>query len=373
MSASRLADALRAKADALGFSTCRITNAHIDEQVGLRLAEFVAMERHGDMAWIDTTLERRRSPQSMWPEAKSAIVLTMSYRPASDPLQRLDDPGLGNISVYAQGRDYHEVIKGKLKMLAQWFAGHAATDVKVFVDTAPLMEKPLAAAAGTGWQGKHTNLVSRELGSWFFLGVILTNRPLPPDEGEQDHCGSCRACLDICPTKAFPAPYQLDARRCISYLTIEHKGHIAREFRKAMGNRIFGCDDCLAACPWNKFAIAAREIKLKAREDIAQARIADLLALDDAGFRTMFSASPVKRAGHVRFLRNLLIAAGNAGDNGLVKSVTPHLDNDSPLVRAMAAWALSQLDAARFRRERDSRLHRETDDDVQREWREAAA
>jgi epoxyqueuosine reductase len=359
---------LKARARAEGFEDCRITGADVSPLIGERLARFVAEGQHGDMTWLAETRARRASPRAMWREARSAVVLALSYTPESDPLDRLRDKGMGNVSVYAQGRDYHDVIKGKLKGLAQWLAHAAGAQVKVFVDTAPLMEKPLAEQAGLGWQGKHTNLVSRQLGSWFFLGVILTDAELDRNDAETDHCGSCQACLDICPTRAFPAPYRLDARRCISYLTIEHHGHIAREFRAAMGNRIFGCDDCLAVCPWNKFARAGREAKLFAREDLRAPRLAELLKLDDAAFRKLFSNSPVKRTGRDRFIRNVLIAAGNSGDHDLVEHVTPHLDDPSPLIRAMAIWALGRLAPDRFAQERIQRLPGESDATVREEW-----
>jgi epoxyqueuosine reductase len=270
-------------------------------------------------------------------------VRAMNYGPDHDPQEILGYKSRGAISVYAQNRDYHDVIKGRLKHVAQAVASLTGAQVKVFVDTAPLMEKPMAAQAGLGWQGKHTNLVSREFGSWLFLGVILTSAHLPPGEAEQDHCGNCRACLDICPTNAFPAPYQLDARRCISYLTIEHKGPVPHEFRAAMGNRIYGCDDCLAVCPWNKFASAAREAKLQAREDLKSPPLAHLAALDDAAFREHFSGSPVKRIGRNRFMRNVLIAIGNSGDSGLASCAAPHLRDPDPVVRGAAVWALSRL------------------------------
>jgi epoxyqueuosine reductase len=296
-------------------------------------------------------------------------VLAQPYTPEIDPLERLQHTSSGVISVYALNRDYHDVVKGKLKRLAQWLAHQAGTDVKVFVDTAPLMEKPLAQKAGLGWQGKHTNLVARDLGSWFFIGVILTTAELAPGAAETDHCGSCQACLDICPTSAFPAPYQLDARRCISYLTIEHQGHIPKEFRKPMGNRIYGCDDCLAVCPWNKYAVAAKEAKLKAREDLVAPPLRQLLALDDASFRAMFAGSPVKRTGHSRFIRNVLIAAGNSGDATLVPAVRQLLGDAAPLVRAMAVWALAQLlPAAAFAELRSAWLPGETDSGVRGEW-----
>jgi len=295
------------------------------------------------------TEDRRADPRVLWPQVASVIVLAVNYGPDDNPLATLDEKSSASISVYARNRDYHELIKGRLKMLAQHLvkqAGAAARpDVKVFVDTAPVMEKPLAAAAGVGWQGKHTNLVSRDFGSWLFLGTIFTTLELPFDEPEVDHCGSCRACLDICPTNAFPAPYQLDARKCISYLTIEYKGHIAPAFRSAIGNRIYGCDDCLAVCPWNKFASDAREAKLQARDDLRAPPLADLAALDDAGFRAKFSGSPVKRIGRDRFLRNVLIAIGNSGDAALHKTALQHVSDASPLVRAMAVWALHRLAA----------------------------
>jgi len=352
-----------------GFDAVGFAPAADDGLAGERLHTFLARGYHGDMAWMAETVERRVSPVAMWPEARTAVVLAISYGPEGDPLARLGDKGAGVVSVYALGRDYHEVVKGKLKHLAQWLAGVSGANVKVFVDTAPLMEKPLAQSAGLGWQGKHTNLVSRQLGSWFFIGTILTDAVLAADAPEADHCGSCRACLDICPTRAFPAPYQLDARRCISYLTIEHKGHIAEEFRSAIGNRIFGCDDCLAACPWNKFASLASETKLRARPALARLALADLLALDEPAFRRLFAASPVKRTGHERFLRNVLIAAGNSGDPGLVAQVHPHLGNASPLVRAMAVWALSRLlPPGDFAMLSDRHRNGESDAAVAREW-----
>jgi epoxyqueuosine reductase len=359
---------LKARARAEGFENCRITGADVSPLIGERLCQFIAEGHHGDMTWLADTARRRASPRAMWRNARSAIVLALNYTPKIDPLSRLEDKTAGNISVYALGRDYHDVTKGKLKQLAQWFAQASGAQVKVFVDTAPLMEKPLAAQAGVGWQGKHTNLVSRQLGSWFFLGVILTDAELTPDKPETDHCGTCQACLDICPTRAFPAPYRLDAKRCISYLTIEHKGHIPREFRAAMGNRVFGCDDCLAVCPWNKFAQAGREAKLQARVELTSPHLADLLALDDAAFRRLFAASPVKRAGRTRLIRNVLIAAGNSGDEDLVEHIVAHLDAAWPLIRAMAVWALGQLAPRRFAQERILRLPGESDAAVRDEW-----
>jgi epoxyqueuosine reductase len=367
-----LARAIRERARREGFAAIRIARPEDDAVTAERLHQFIAQGHHGGMAWMAETEERRRSPLAMWPAAKSAIMLAESYAQDLDPLERLKDRQSGVISVYALNRDYHDVVKGKLKRIAQWLAHETGAEVKVFVDTAPLMEKPLAQKAGLGWQGRHTNLVSRELGSWFFIGSILTTAELEPDEPEQDHCGSCRACLDICPTAAFPAPYQLDARRCISYLTIEHQGHIAAEFRAAMGNRIYGCDDCLAVCPWNKFASAAHEAKLAAREDLVAPSLADLLTLDDAGFRALFRGSPVKRTGRDRFIRNALIAAGNSGDPTLGPKAEALLADISPLVRAMAVWALSRLlPAEAFGQLRQHHLNSETDADVRREWETA--
>ena len=297
------------------------------------------------MAWMADTFERRADPRTLWPEARSLVMLAMNYAPAEDALAATRTPGAGAISVYARHRDYHDVVKGRLKLLASWLIAHAgeAADVKVFVDTAPVMEKPLAAAAGIGWPGKHTNLVSREFGSWLFLGSLFTTLDLPPDAPESDHCGSCRACLDACPTNAFTGPREIDARRCISYLTIEHAGPIPREFRAAMGNRIYGCDDCLAVCPWNKFASAAREAKLAAREDLKAPRLEDLAQLDDAGFRAKFAGGPIKRIGHARFLRNVMVAIGNSGRTNLLPLVEQALNSPAPLVRGAAVWALGRL------------------------------
>ncbi len=367
-----LAQRIRERAAAEGFSDTRIARLADDPALAERLRSFIAEKRHGSMEWMAETEDRRKSPLAMWPDAKSAIILAMNYGPDMDPLERLRDRQSGVISVYALNRDYHDIVKGRLKQIAQWLAHETKADVKVFVDTAPLMEKPLAQKAGLGWQGRHTNLVSRELGSWFFIGTILTTAALEADEPETDHCGSCRACLDICPTSAFPAPYQLDARRCISYLTIEHKGHIDHEFRRAMGNRIYGCDDCLAVCPWNKFAAEASEAKLKARDDLRAPPLNRLLLLDDASFRALFAGSPVKRTGRDRFIRNVLIAAGNSGDATLLPSIEKLLGDPSPLVRAMAVWALSQLaPGQRFGELRGFHLANETDEDVRREWETA--
>jgi epoxyqueuosine reductase len=338
-----ISDKLKAQALVHGFDAVGITSAKLPSEISQHLAAYVEKSHHGAMGWMAETLERRSSPDHMWPEAKSAIVLAVNYGQGLDNIKRLEEKSTGVISTYALNRDYHDVIKSKLKSLASWFAKEAGAGVKVFVDTAPLMEKPLAALAGLGWQGKHTNLVSRQLGSWFFLGVILTDLELPADQPEQDHCGTCQACLDICPTQAFTAPHQIDARRCISYLTIELKTQIPKEFRKAIGNRIYGCDDCLAVCPWNKFAVAANEIKFKAREDLVKPELKELLKLDDAAFRKFFSGSPVKRIGRDRFIRNCLVAAGNSGDQHLISTVSHLQADESALVSEMATWALGEL------------------------------
>lgn len=365
---------LKQRALALGFDAAGIARA--DDAMwapGARLKEFVALGRHGEMAWMETTLERRSAPTAMWPEARSALVVAMNYGPDHNPLDTLAQRETGNISVYARGRDYHDLIKSRLKQLAGEVASITGADVKVFVDTAPLMEKPLAQRAGLGWQGRHTNLVSRQLGSWFFLGTVLTSAELQPDPAEPDHCGSCRACLDICPTNAFPAPYQLDARRCISYLTIEYGGPIPAEFRPAMGNRIYGCDDCLAACPWNKFASSASESLLYARAELKGPGLDELAALDDTAFREVFSGSPVKRSGRDRFVRNVCIAIGNSRQPRLVTSLLPLLQDASPLVRGAAIWALARLDPARFAEEKARRRPSEHDRTVIAEWDETPA
>jgi epoxyqueuosine reductase len=360
---------LRARAQALGFQAFGIAPAAGDPALAGRLAAFIAAGHHGTMAWLEDTLARRASPQAMWPEALSAIVVAMNYGPDHDPLAVTRIPDAGAISVYARGRDYHDVIKGRLKDLAGEVARLAGAEVKVFVDTAPLMEKPLAMAAGIGWQGKHTNLVSRDYGSWLFLGVILTTADLAADAPQEDLCGSCRACLDACPTNAFPAPYQLDARRCISYLTIEHKGHIDEGLRPGIGNRIYGCDDCLAVCPWNKFAEAGRETKLAARSDLNAPSLASLAALDDVAFRALFTASPVKRIGRDRFIRNVLIAIGNSGDPALAVHAERLLGDGSDVVRAMAIWACRRLLSAEyFVALAAARAKAETDAAVAAEW-----
>jgi len=336
-------DLIRAEAQALGFDVCGFASVAQAWPASARLAQFVADGHHGTMEWMETTAQRRAHPQAMWTEARSAVVLGVGYGPDRDPLEALKNKSRAAISVYAQGDDYHELIKKRLKRLAGWMQQRFAGEVKVFVDTAPLMEKPLAELAGLGWQGKHTNLVSRELGSWFFLGSVLTTLDLTPDRPVEQHCGSCQACLDVCPTNAFPSPFRLDARRCISYLTIEHKGPIPEEFRPALGNRIYGCDDCLAVCPWNKFAQVARESALHARDSLRGPGLADLAALDDAAFRALFSKSPVKRIGRDRFVRNVLYAIGNSGDLALASSAGALLDDPSDVVRDAAGWALRRL------------------------------
>jgi epoxyqueuosine reductase len=333
-----------------------------------RLREFLAAGAHGDMAWMAANAERRGNPRAMWQDVRSIVMLGINYGPDEDPLAVLKDRTRGDISVYARGDDYHELIKPRLKQLGRWLIENGGGDIKVFVDTAAVMEKPLAAAAGLGWQGKHTNLVSRQLGSWLFLGAIFTTLDLPPDAPESDHCGHCRACLDVCPTAAFPAPYRLDARRCISYLTIEHKGAIPREFRPLIGNRIYGCDDCLAVCPWNKFAQRGREMKLAARDSLRAPRLADLARLDDAGFRALFAKSAVKRIGRARFVRNVLIAIGNSGDATLASEAERLIGDASPLVRGAAIWALGRLDRARLKRAAAARSAVESDSDVIAEW-----
>ncbi len=346
---------------------------------GERLRAWVADGAYGDMGWIAETLDRRADALTLWPDMRSVILLGLNYGPSEDPREVLAQKSAGAISVYARAEDYHDIIKPKLKRVARALLAEAGqhgvtADVKVFVDTAPLMEKPLAAAAGLGWQGRHTNLVSREFGSWLFLGAIATTLELGPDAPEKDHCGSCRACLDACPTAAFPAPYVIDARRCISYLTIEHKGPIPAELRPLMGNRIYGCDDCLAACPWNKFAQMGQEAKLAARAENDAPPLAELVALDDAAFRARFPKSPIKRVGRDRFVRNVLIAIGNSGDADLLPQVEARLEDESALVRGAAVWALGQLsDAAAVTRQAAQRVPVETDPAVLAEWRAAAS
>ncbi len=361
-------DAIRAKALSLGFDAAGFAPPAIG-QAGTRLLEFLGEGRQGTMSWMETRGEQRADPKTLWPEVRSILVVGHNYGPDHDPMDDLAFPNRGMISVYARGRDYHDVLKKRLKQMARWLVETHGGEVKVFVDTAPVMEKPLAAAAGLGWQGKHTNLVSTELGSWLFLGAIFSTLTIEPDQLHDDRCGTCRACLDICPTDAFPAPYQLDARRCISYLTIEHKGHIAREFRKAMGNRIYGCDDCLAVCPWNKFAETAREAAYHARLELKTPQLADLAGLTDTAFREVFAGSPIKRTGRDRFVRNVLIAIGNSEDTRYAAQAEALLEDQSPLVRAMAVWALSQiLSAEKFAHLRKDYMANETDDAVREEW-----
>jgi epoxyqueuosine reductase len=363
-------EAIRERAKAEGFESVGFALARTVQGAPEGLAEFLARGHHGDMAWMEKTAERRGDPQRLWSEAKSIITLGANYAPKNDPLDALERRERGLVSVYAQGDDYHDVLKRRLKRLGAWIAGNFGADVKIFVDTAPVMEKPLAAQSGIGWQGKHTNLVSREFGSWLFLGSIFTTLEIEPDARETDRCGSCQACLDICPTRAFPAPYQIDARRCISYLTIEHKGHIAREFRDAIGNRIYGCDDCLAVCPWNKFAQTAHEAAFHPRIELTQPLLRELATLDDAAFREMFRGSPIKRLGRDRFMRNVLIAIGNSRASSLAGVAEARLADPSPLVRAMAVWALSKLlPHDEFERVANHHLPREEDTAVAAEWR----
>jgi epoxyqueuosine reductase len=358
-----------------GFDIVGVTRPDSIPQAAERLRHFLAEGAHGDMDWMETTAARRGAPRALWPQVRSVIMLGLNYgHGPDDPLAILKRRERGAISVYAQADDYHDVIKPRLKALARWLIAQAGGDAKVFVDTAAVMEKPLAATAGLGWQGKHTNLVSRQFGSWLFLGAIFTTLDLPPDAAEIDHCGTCRACLDVCPTAAFPAPYRLDARRCISYLTIEHKGPIPRDLRASIGNRIFGCDDCLAVCPWNKFAQAGREMKLAARRELQAPRLADLARLDDAAFRKMFSKSPVKRTGRNRFVRNVLIAIGNSGDATLASEAMRLLGDPSPLVRGAAVWALSRLlPAERLAALATDQRARESEPLVADEWTAALA
>ncbi len=364
-----LEDRIRAKAAELGFAACGIARADAAPLAGERLHQWLADGRHGGMIWMEERKHHRESPAGLWPDVRSVISLGLSYAPKDDPLRLAGEGGVGRISVYAQGGDYHDVMKRALKALGRWLAQDAGCDLKVFVDTAPVMEKPLAEAAGLGWQGKHTNLVSRTAGSWLFLGAIYTTLELVPDTPGRDSCGSCTACQSACPTDAFPAPYQLDARRCISYLTIEHAGPIPHEFRAGIGNRIYGCDDCLAVCPWNKFAVSAHaNLAFAPRAELVAPDLADLLALDDAGFRTVFAGSPIKRIGRTRMMRNALIAAGNSKDQALAEPVIALLDDPAPVVRGAAAWALGRLDPARWSAERSARMVAEPEDGVLAEW-----
>ena len=370
--AAALKAALAAEARANGFSTLGVTDPDSITGARERLQTFLDAGAHGDMDWLANEPARRANPKVLWSEVRSVIMLGMNYGPDENPLALLERKTIGNISVYARGDDYHDLIKKRLKIVARWLIAQAGGDVKVFVDTAAVMEKPLAHAAGLGWQGKHTNLVSRELGSWLFLGAIFTTLDLPHDRADGNHCGSCQSCLDICPTNAFPAPYRLDARKCISYLTIEHKSAIPREYREAIGNRIYGCDDCLSVCPWNKFAQEGHEAKLAARDELRAPSLAELSRLDDTSFRALFTKSPVKRIGRDRFLRNVLIAIGNSGDISLAADARRLLDDANPLVRGAAVWALSRLlPRAEFVALAD--VSNDNDEDVREEWTAALA
>ncbi|HEU4968454.1 tRNA epoxyqueuosine(34) reductase QueG [Sphingomonas sp.] len=361
-------EALKMEAKRIGFAACGIARADAAPLSGERLRAWLADGAHGDMIWMESRADQRAAPAGLWPEVRSVIALGMSYAPATDPLRLASEPEAGRISVYAQGADYHDLVKRKLKELARWLVAQAGGDLKVFVDTAPVMEKPLAEAAGLGWQGKHTNLVSRDHGSWLFLGAIFTTLELEPDAAGSQRCGSCDACQRACPTDAFPAPFRLDARRCISYLTIEHKGPIPRHLRPGIGNRIYGCDDCLAVCPWNKFAdAAAANLAFAPRAELGAPMLADLLALDDTGFRQLFAGSPIKRVGRDRMMRNCLIAAGNSGAPALTEAVRAHLDDPNPVVRGAAVWALGRLDRVALEAER-TRAAADEDENVRREW-----
>ena len=362
-------DTIRERAHAAGFQAVRFARAETTAEVRRDFATFLAEGRHGEMTWLADKAARRADPRALWPAARSVILLGMNYGPASDPLSVLKKTECGAISVYAQNRDYHDVVKQRLKQVASWLSSASGADVKVFVDTAPVLEKPLAQSGGMGWQGKHTNLVSRDYGSWLFLGEIFTTLALDDDAPEADHCGACRRCLDICPTHAFTGPYRIDARRCISYLTIEHKGPIPRDLRSLMGNRIYGCDDCLAVCPWNKFAVVAGNPSFASRADLTAPLLAELAALDDAAFRTFFSGSPIKRIGRDRFVRNVLIAVGNSGKIRLAEHATKRLTDAAGLVRGAAVWAVRRLlpeDQVSVLRERH--FVAEPDEDVRAEW-----
>ncbi|QQR38872.1 tRNA epoxyqueuosine(34) reductase QueG [Devosia rhizoryzae] len=364
----KLVAELRSRARALGFDAFGIAATDARPDLPEKLRHAIEQGWHAEMTWMAETEERRGDPRRLWEEARSAILLGVNYGPDTNPLHLLAEKSIGNISAYARNRDYHDIIKGKLKELAGLLARRGGADVKVFVDTAPLMEKPLAEVAGLGWQGKHSVLVSREWGSWLFLGAILTSAELPVDKPHLESCGSCTRCLDVCPTNAFPAPFRLDARRCLAYYSVEHKGPIPREFRRPMGNRIYGCDDCLAVCPWNKFASISREAKLRSRPELERPELADLVAIDDAGFRALFAGSPVKRIGHERFLRNVLIGIGNSESEILVPSVMARMADASALVRGAAVWALRRLDPEQASAVRERHLDGETDPAVRDEW-----
>ena len=365
---AKLVAELKTRARALGFDAFGIARADARPDLPEKLAHALAAGWHADMDWMAETEQRRGDPRRLWDDARSVILLGVNYGPEQDPMALLAEKHIGIISAYARNRDYHDIIKGKLKELAGLLARRAGADVKVFVDTAPLMEKPLAEAAGLGWQGKHSVLVSRQFGSWLFLGAILTALDLPEDKAGTQSCGSCTRCLDICPTNAFPAPFQLDARKCLAYYSVEHKGQIPREFRRPMGNRVYGCDDCLAVCPWNKFASVSREARLRSRPEFERPALAELERLDDAAFRALFSGSPVKRIGYARFLRNVLICIGNSEDVGHVPALRQRLDDPSPLVRGAAIWALRRLDPAGADALRQERLAAERDEAVRAEW-----
>ena len=365
--------AIEAEAKRIGFDAVGLAPAQIGQREKDRFHQFIENEEYGTMDWMAKNTDRRESPTGLWSDVKTIIILGTNYGPDHDPMDNLDDPDFANISIYARHKDYHDLVKKRLKQLARWLVEHYDNELKVFVDTAPVLEKPLAAQSRIGWQGKHSNLVSREFGSWLFLGEIYVTLSLPPDQPQGDHCGACQSCIDICPTQAIVAPYKIDPRRCISYLSIEEKGHIPEEFRKIMGNRIYGCDDCLAICPWNKFAQPTTHETLKARADISQAKLVDYLHLDDQAFRDFFRASPVKRLGRDKFLRNVLIGLGNSGNQQACEKILPLCQDQSDLVRAMAVWALRQL-LSNDEFEAIKRDHRddEPDEIVRFEWNQTA-
>ena len=355
-------------AQSIGFDEVGVTSPSVLKNLSEGLENFVALGRHGDMSWMERNIDRRSDPARLWPDVRSVIVVATNYGPDVNPLDALLKKSTGAISVYAQNRDYHKVLKGRLKQLGSWVGANYGGQLKVFVDTAPVMEKPLAQAAGIGWQGKHTNLVSTQFGSWLFLGVLFTTLSLTPSDPADDTCGSCRSCLDICPTQAFPRPYQIDARRCISYLTIEHKGIIDREFRRPIGNRIFGCDDCLAVCPWNKYAQKSNNFSFKSREDLIEPTLESLSKLDNKSFRNLFSGSPIKRIGRDRFIRNVLIAIGNSKLEALLPNVLKLLDDESVLVQAASIWALSRINRKIFKKEKNKRIQFICNTDLIEEW-----